>query len=380
MYKNTLARESSSKLPYTKTIFMKSNTAQLPFIPEFRKFITASTTGRRLMTSGKKVRTGTIKQYHCVLLLLEEFELSLPTPVRVQLLHRASLRTLQKEKNYWTRFFKQFSFFLYSKKNCYDQYVGSVFKIIKTFFNYLNIERALPIGNFHKKFRIPPEKFNPVILSPAQLRFLIVNKEFEDLLSPTLKRVKDIFVFGRTVALRFQDLMRLQKNNLQYNGDTVNVILHTQKTGAEMRIPLPDYAVSIATKYKRKAGRYVLPRLSSTNLNIGIKKLIRKAGWDYSQPKIRQFRGEAVEIKNKSGQSYSFYEHITAHSMRRTAITTLLLLGVDENSVRKISGHAPGSKEFYRYVSIVQEYLDAKVKEAHFRLVDEPEIITSKVA
>lgn len=318
---------------------MKNNSTQLLLVPEFRKFIAASTTGRRLMPSGKKVRSGTIKQYQCVLLLLEEFEKSLSKSIRVQLLHRASLRAFQKEKNYWVRFYKHFSAFLYNKKKCYDQYVGCVFKILKTFFNYLHIERALPVGGFHKKFRVPTEKFNPVILSPVQLKFLIVNKEFENSLSLNLKRVKDIFVFGCTVALRFQDLMRLQKSNLQYRDDTVNLILHTQKTAAEVRIPLPDYAQAIVTKYKRKAGRYVLPRLSCTNLNIGIKNLMQKAGWDYSQPKIRQLRGEAVEIKNKNGLSYSFYEHITTHSMRRTAITTLLLLGVDENSVRKISGH-----------------------------------------
>jgi len=42
--------------------------------------------------------------------------------------------------------------------------------------------------------------------------------------------------------------------------------------------------------------------------------------------------------------------------MRRTAITTLLIMGVPEAMVRKISGHAPGSKEFYKYVGIAQDY------------------------
>ena len=44
--------------------------------------------------------------------------------------------------------------------------------------------------------------------------------------------------------------------------------------------------------------------------------------------------------------------------MRRTAITTMILLGMPESLVRKISGHAPGSKEFYRYVKYTQNYLD----------------------
>jgi integrase len=359
---------------------MKSAPRQILLLPEFRKFITASSTGRRLMPSGKKVRSGTIQQYHCVLLLLQKFEQLQTDPIRIQFIHKASLRLLQKEKNYWARFFKKFSLFLYKKKNCYDQYVGAVFKIIKTFFHYLIVEKALPVGTFYKKFRVPTEKFNPVILSPAQLKFLITNKEFEASLSLSLKRVKDIFVFGCTVALRFQDLMRLQKTNIQATTEGTIVILNTQKTSTEIKIPLPEYAIAITDKYSRKTGRYVLPRLSSTNLNLGIKSLIKKAGWDYSLPKIRQRMGEAQEMKNAAGESFKFYEHITAHSMRRTAITTLLLMGVDENSVRKISGHAPGSKEFYRYVVVVQEYLNAKVKEAHLRLLNEEEIPMQKVA
>jgi len=66
--------------------------------------------------------------------------------------------------------------------------------------------------------------------------------------------------------------------------------------------------------------------------------------------------------------------------MRRTAITTLLLLGVNENAVRKISGHAAGSKEFYRYVILVQDYLNAQVKNAHLKLISNEENLMQKVA
>lgn len=359
---------------------MKRAPKQLQLLPEFRKFIVASSTGRRSMTSGKKVRKGTLIQYECALALIEEFEHTLTEPLRIELLNKASLRTLQKEKNYWIRFFKRFSQFLYQKKGCYDHYVGSVFKVLKTFFKYLQSDKALPVGDFHKKFKIPHEKFTPVILTPTQLRFLITDKDFEQSLSIPLKRIKDIFVFGCTVALRYQDLMRLQKSNIQQTHEGVYVVLHTQKTGAEIKIPLPEYAQTIVFKYRRRAGKYVLPRLSSTNLNLGIKALIKKAGWDHNLPKIRQKAGEACELKTKKGESFKFYDHITAHTMRRTAITTLLLMGVDENSVRRISGHAPGSKEFYRYVVVVQEYLNAKVKEAHIRLLTNTDFDMQKVA
>lgn len=44
--------------------------------------------------------------------------------------------------------------------------------------------------------------------------------------------------------------------------------------------------------------------------------------------------------------------------MRRTAITTMLDLGMDEINVRQISGHAPGSVEFFKYVKYNQKKVD----------------------
>lgn len=281
------------------------------------------------------------------------------------------MRTLQREKNYWARFFHQFSGFLYKDKGYYDHYTSSVFKVLKTFFNYLQVEKGYVVGNYHKSFRIPLQQATPVVLQPWQLQFLICNKEFEDSLTTSLKRARDIFIVGCTVALRFSDLMNLKRSNLVQTPGETSLILFTEKTGTEIRIPLPEYVLEIINRNKRKAGKYILPRLSSTNMNLQIKKLIKKAGWAHTLPKNISFRGKMQEIKSKTGGSWKFYQHITAHTMRRTAITTLLMMGVPENIVRKISGHAPASKEFYKYVSIAQEYLNYEVKNAYEKLLTE---------
>ena len=68
------------------------------------------------MPSGKKVRHGTLMLYRCVFLLLQEFEEGQTSPVRIQFIHRASMRMLQKEKNYWSRFFVKFSAFFCIRK------------------------------------------------------------------------------------------------------------------------------------------------------------------------------------------------------------------------------------------------------------------------
>ncbi len=345
-------------------------TSTLKFTKEFEKFIQSSISGRRLTVTGKKIRKGTIGQYNCVLQLLKEFESIKNQEIRIVLMHKISLRILQKERRYWGSFYHDFSAFLYKDKKCFDNYAAGVFRVIKTFFQYLLREKSLPIGEFHKKFSVPPESFTPAILLPKQLQFLISNAEFEANISMPLKRVKDIFVFGCTVGLRFQDLMNLKQKNLQIIQSEYILIIATQKTGSEIRINLPDYAIDIVKKYKNRNGNYLLPRLSCTNFNLGIKTLIKNAGWDYYLPKIRHRIGKAIEIKDSKGESWKFYQHITAHTMRRTAITTLMMMGLNENIVRKISGHAPGSKEFHKYVILSNDYLNENLKLAYMKLLN----------
>jgi integrase len=88
-------------------------------------------------------------------------------------------------------------------------------KDLRAFFNYLINEKNLSIGNYHKKFYIYKEEIEIITLQPEQLNFLIHNKGFENALSPTLSKVKDIFVVGCTVALRYSDLINLERSNIE---------------------------------------------------------------------------------------------------------------------------------------------------------------------
>jgi len=56
--------------------------------------------------------------------------------------------------------------------------------------------------------------------------------------------------------------------------------------------------------------------------------------------------------------------------MRRTAITTLLILGMPEPLVRKISGHAANRKEFYKYVKYSESFLDGETDRVFSKLLN----------
>ncbi len=342
---------------------------ELLFVPEFEKFIAALSSGRRLTPSGKRLSEGTIINYKFTLKLLIEYEHLQQIKLRVNVFAKTSLKTLQTEKKYWMKFFFQFCNFLYKNKGYYDNYVTGNFKNIKAFFNYLLIEKALPVGQYHKLFRIPLQQFTPVVISPEQLNYLITNKEFIATLSPSLKRVRDIFIVGCTVGLRVSDLMKLKKTHIIKTGKEVFLLIHTQKTGTEVKIPLPDYVLEIFEKYRKLHHKFILPRLANANINIQLKLLAEKAKWTHTLPKYMSVRGRVVEVLTTKRKPYRFCDHITSHTMRRTAITTLLILGVPELVVRKISGHSIGSKEFYKYIAIANDYGNNKIAEAYQKLV-----------
>lgn len=349
---------------------MKKNLPARPVLPLFRQFIAACQSGRRRTTSGKKLAPGTLNQYRCVYHLLQQFEEITATPLMLQPLKTVSPSQLQKEKRYWQQFFRQFCRFLYHNKSCFDAYCAAVCKVLRTFFRYLQGEKSLPLGPFYRLFRVPQQNQAPVVVPPELLRFLISNEAFEHSLPPHLRRTRDIFVFGCTVGLRYSDLMHLRKEHLQVVGNQLYLHLHTQKTQAEVTLPLPTYLLQVVERYRRRAGRYLLPRLSNTNFNLQVKQLLERAGWTQPLPRVRYREGLPVEIK-KAGKTLRFCDQVTAHTMRRTAITTLLMLGVPEAVVRRLSGHAPGSREFYRYVVVAQDYMNHQLLEAYEKLMQD---------
>jgi len=135
--------------------------------------------------------------------------------------------------------------------------------------------------------------------------------------------------------------------------------------------------VAILHKYKKQKTK-LLPHFNKVNLNKYIKQLLEQAGFTHPVSKTRECRGVNTEIKKQrlpgktgtlsAAEGYRFCDVASTHTMRRTAITTMLSLGMPEQVVRKISGHAPGSKEFYRYVLWAQTYQDQETEKMFEKL------------
>lgn len=296
------------------------------------------------------------------------FEEKFNTTILINTAYRYSKQAFEREKKFYNKFYMKFTDFLY-QKGCVDNYVGLLIKQLRSFFIYLNSEKGYNTGNFYKDFYIRKEEIPVFVLSMHQLKFLISDIEIDKKLPSHLLLTKDIFILGCTTGLRFSDLINLKRRNLIIENGNFYIVNQSIKTSASTRIKLPQYAIEILKKRDLKH-KNLLPKISLNQFNLNIKKIGELAGWTHEIGKDRSRRGVRHELKNK-GKTYRFCDLMSSHMMRRTAITTLLTHGMPEILVRKISGHAPGSKEFYKYVQYSESLLDTETDRV-FNLVMAP--------
>lgn len=323
----------------------------------YNKYLNDTANGRRLQKNGKIVNPSTVKTYAAVLKNIELFEAKSKESFLINTSYKYSKRAFETENRKYKKFYIKFTDFLY-QKGCTDNYVGTLIKYLRSFFIYLNQTKGYNTGTFYRDFYIRKEEIPVNVLNINQLKFLISDGNFEATLPEHLKTAKDLFVFGCTVGLRFSDLFTLKKINLIKDDGKIYIVTRSIKTSVVTRIKLPDYAIVILKKYKTNP-KYLLPTISLNQFNKNLKAIGQLADWTHEIGKERSRRGIRKEIKN-NGKTYRFCDLMSSHMMRRTAITTLLIHGMPEPLVRKISGHAPGSKEFYKYVQYSESFLDTE--------------------
>jgi len=335
----------------------------------FKKFIQDTLTGKRVKPDGKKIKAQTVKNYTYVLNLLIAYETATSNKIIIETNTGKNIKLLTKERNYWKKFYKNFTQFLYTKK-CHDNYAGAVIKVLRTFFIYLKKDRLLAINDFYKHFYVTREEMEIITLMPEQLNFLINNKEFDEQLSAPLKATKQLFVFGCTVALRASDLFSIRFTDIHYVNGAAYLAVKSQKTDTPTKVKLPVYCVDIVEGLQAKARKRktVFVPISLARFNNNSKQIAEKANWVQPVTKHRSMRGKNVEQLKADKTEFRFCDMVSSHIMRRTAITTMLMLGMPEHIVKKISGHAANSKAFYRYVNFVQSYLDNETDKVYNKL------------
>jgi len=350
----------------------QKNLTKIPILDErafftlLDDFISDTANGKRRRPDGQKITEGTVRNYRCLQNNLIGFSKNRSFEIKLYIVDHIQQIDRHEVKRHMMKFYDSFTSYLYNDKNLYDNYVGLLIRILIAFLNYIRKDRLYDIGEYHLGYYRPYEEVPIVVMNIDQLHHLLYDPEVnKTLLASNLIEVRDMFVFGCTVALRYSDLFRLKSHNIHRMPTGSYLRVKSKKTGVYTKIKLPDYCMDILNRITGSRS-YIFPYYSLSFFNLKLKKLGRLLPENYNLIKTREQKGKLKEKHSRFNRKRSFRlsDHLSSHTMRRTAITLMLTRGVPEHIVRRISGHAHNSREFFRYIKLSQEIIDDATDQA----------------
>lgn len=158
-------------------------------------------------------------------------------------------------------------------------------------------------------------------------------------LNPTLDRVRDLFLIGCHTGLRYSDIQRLTKDNIQ-NGYIY--FRKSKKTGTALEIPLNE---PISRLIKKNKGSFP-KKMSNQKVNQYLKVLGQML------PSLNEkFTKETVKGGKEIITNTPKWMILSTHTARRSYCTNAYLDGVPVQDIMSISGHTT-EKSFRVYLKM----------------------------
>jgi integrase len=273
-----------------------------------------------IKNKGKEKSKGSLNNYHAVTQHLKGF------------------------RTYWKRsldfndidleFFYLYVSYLKNKLKLAENSIAKDISIIKVFMN-----EAVDLGYTqnllfkHKKFSYNEVDTEHIYLSESELEKLY-NLEITN---NKLKEVRDLFIFGAWVGLRFSDFNNVKPENIVNIEGQDCIKMITQKTKESVIIPCHPVVKDIFSKYKDRPNK--LPKsISNQKFNKYIKDVGKLAGFE-------EVGRNALKPKVK------LHDLISSHTARRSFATNMYLKGFPTLDIMKITGHKT-ERSFLRYIRV----------------------------
>jgi integrase len=206
---------------------------------------------------------------------------------------------------------------------------------VKTFMNEaFDLKYTKNVEHKNKKFSVSTEESDAVYLSDKEI-ISLYDYDLSD--NKKLEQVRDLFVFGCCVGLRFSDFTQVKPQHIIKNGGEKFIRMNTQKTGEQVIIPCNPLVLKIFQKYAGSTNQ--LPKsISNQKFNKYIKEACEVA-------KLNE-KGRLVSEPDKE-----LWECISSHTARRSFATNLYLDGFPTIEIMKITGHRT-EKSFLTYLKV----------------------------
>jgi hypothetical protein len=162
------------------------------FLQLFDLFIEETKQGIRLKKDGTVIKYNTYKSYLTLKVHLEKFTKLKKFPLKIIPIDSLPPNKHNEIKQYYKKFYQEFTDYLYNDCNNFDNGVGQKIKNLRVFFNYLINEKGFNLGSYFQVMYVPSEDIKIFTLNPDQLKLLICDPAINDKLCSRLQRIKDI--------------------------------------------------------------------------------------------------------------------------------------------------------------------------------------------
>lgn len=295
-----------------------------------KKLIDRFCKGEILISSGKKAgkarSDATLKNFRLTRSRLLEFEREKKYPLTYD--------------NITLDFYEKLVGYLRSKKEngqrtISDSSIGNTIKDLKTIMGVAADRDYTSNMQFKKKaFAKLADETDAIYLTWDEI-LIVYRHDFSG--NPSLDAVRDLFIFGCCVGLRYSDYSAVKPENIVKDNGDYFIKMKTQKTGEQVIIPCHPVVLEIFRKYKDRENR--LPKaISNQKFNDYVKEVCKVVGL-------------IDKGRLQSEPDLQLWECVSSHTARRSFATNLYLEGFPVIDLMKITGHKTESA-FLTYIKV----------------------------
>lgn len=214
---------------------------------------------------------------------------------------------------------------------------------------FLNVTKPPLIGKYEP----------PIIVLDDQFvrRFVTDDHELYQSFTNDYRYIWEVCAVMMVTSLRISDAISLDKSDI-INGQFL--LKENKKTGEYTEMPLPR---QLTEKLMANIDQYGSPY---TPIKANVKDMyIRTLLKDFFKQYPEMHQNVTAKVSdargNKHPETKPLYKWVHPHMLRKTAITSMLANGVEEDHVKFCSGHSAKSTSFERYKGFVEKRYKSQV-------------------
>lgn len=322
-FKRLLFKEFTGKSIETKIDKLKT------FWGYITDFISQSINGTRKNTTGDNIAATTIKSYKTLFNHLQKFQEKTKQKIDFDKI----------DFEFYTDFIHFLETDLLLAKNSISKHIRTLKTVLRE-----SLENGYHNNSkFNsRKFAAPTELTTAIYLNEAELKELY---SLDLTNNPRLEKVRDLFIIGCYIGLRFGDLHQVTTKNIYpdpKNPEDLYLTIKQTKTGKPVTIPVPIVLSEILAKYGN-----ILPKpISNQKTNLFLKEIGQMIPTLNENTEIEFTKAGTMVYEN-----YKKFELLSTHTARRSFATNAYLAGQQTLNIMAVTGHLT-EKSFNRYIRV----------------------------